>query len=271
MKTGGGVSQMSWHDEMDPHFAALWADFVADLAARQVLDDRVRLLVAIGQCVVIGETDEVATVVTQALSANVPVSEIHEVMLQACVYVGRPTVRRSLNVFADLLSGAGRMNELLEARLPRHGPNVGRSMDQESSAKLVADERFPRRDELITKYGWQGISTLLSTQPWDGAQMIERADAVDENYTRSWVKFIQAGLYSRRVLDDKTRTLCMMANCLALPSHAQTEKHMRNALILGCTPTEVLEVFLQSTQYIGMPRAHWGRDLIQRVMAEGRT
>ena len=37
---------MSWTDELDPHFARAWSEYVDGLAERRVLTDRARLLVA---------------------------------------------------------------------------------------------------------------------------------------------------------------------------------------------------------------------------------
>jgi hypothetical protein len=51
---------MSWTPELDPHYDRPWSEFERGLAARQVLDSRTRLLVLIGECVVFGETDDVA-------------------------------------------------------------------------------------------------------------------------------------------------------------------------------------------------------------------
>jgi alkylhydroperoxidase/carboxymuconolactone decarboxylase family protein YurZ len=262
---------MSWTNEMDPYFAELWSNFETGLANRSILDPRTRLLVSIGECVVIGETEQVAQLVIAALALDVPVAHIHEVMLQACVYAGRPIVNRSLEVFAELVASSGKLDELLRSRLPAQGPNAERDLDQERLTWLVSDQDFPRREEFMRKYGWQGVSAMLSTQPAHKAEGVQWMDTLDEGFTKLWVDFIYAGMYWRRVLDDKTRTLCMVGECLALQSQPQTENHMRNALILGCTPAEVLEVVFQTTQYVGMPRSLWGREILRKILGETPT
>src|SRR6266567_2384629 len=109
----GRLTKVSWTDELDPHFARAWSEYTGGLVVRQVLTERVRLLVAIGECTMIGEVDAVVNLARRALDAGVPVGEIHEVLLQACIYAGRPVVDRSLNAFADLISGAGLRDELM--------------------------------------------------------------------------------------------------------------------------------------------------------------
>jgi alkylhydroperoxidase/carboxymuconolactone decarboxylase family protein YurZ len=261
---------MSWTADLDPHYDRLWSEFERGLAARQVLDTRSRLLVLIGECVVLGETDDVVGLTEQALDAGVPAADIHEVMLQACTYAGRPVVRHSLNAFADVLAKHGRIEELRSHHLPASGPTTPRSREAEQAGWQVSAENRPRVDALMEKYGWRGISTGLRTQPTHHVQGVTFMDSLDEDYTRLWLNLIYAGMYSRGVLDDKTRTLCMIGECLALQSHAQTENHMRNALLLGATPQEVLEVVWQSSQLVGMPRSLWGREILQRILSEER-
>jgi 4-carboxymuconolactone decarboxylase len=259
---------MSWTDELDPYYARLWSTFETGLANRTVLDPRKRLLLAIGVNVVTGETDQVAILVTEALALAVPVAEIHEVLLQATVYAGKPIVNRSLAVFADIIASTGHMTELLRVRLPEDGPNANLDLEHERTTWLVAEQDFPRRDEFVAKYGWPAISAMLSTQPTHKASGVQDMDKLDDGWTRLWVDFIYAGMYLRRVLDDQTRTLCMVGECLALQSQPQAENHMRNALILGCTPAEVLEVVFQTSQYVGMPRALWGREILAKIQRE---
>src|SRR5712691_4808925 len=70
----GDFTTVSWTVEMDPHFARAWSDYTGGLAARQVLTERVRLLVAIGECTMIGEVDAVVNLARRALDAGVPVA-----------------------------------------------------------------------------------------------------------------------------------------------------------------------------------------------------
>jgi len=259
---------MSWKAELDPHYDRLWSEFERGLAARQVLDTRTRLLVLLGECVVLGETDEVVSFAEQALDAGVRAADLHEVMLQACTYAGRPIVKHSLNAFADLLARRGLTAEMIREQLPVSGPPATRSRETEQASLRIRDEDRPTVDALMEKYGWQGISTGLRTQPTHHLQGVTFMDELDEDYTRLWLDMIYAGMYSRGVLDDKTRTLCMIGECLALQSHPQAENHMRNALVLGATPAEILEVVWQSSQLVGMPRSLWGREILQRILAE---
>jgi len=258
---------VSWTDALDPHFARAWAEYTDGLAERRILPDRTRLLVAIGQCTSIGEPEAVIRLVERALQAGVAIAEIHEVLLHACIYAGRPVVDRTLDAFAGYVTRAGLHDELIRARLPLEGGNADRSLERER-ASWPAQHHYRRVDDMLDGYDWRGISTSILTQPKHAAALLETLDVLDPTYASLWLNFIYRDMYSRKVLDDRTRTMVMIGNCLALASRDQTENHMRNAMALGATPEEVLEVIFQSLQYLGTVRSQWAIPIFQKIMAE---
>ncbi len=258
---------MSWTDELDPPFARAWSEYVDGLAERRVLPERARLLVAIGQCTSIGEPEAALRLTERALGSGVSIAEIHEVLLQACIYAGRPVVDRTLEAFAEFVARAGLKDELMRARLPPQGGNAERSLERERQA-WPAQHHYRRVDEMLSRYDWRGISTSIMTQPKHASALLETLDVLDPTYASLWLNFIYRDMYSRKVLDDRTRTMVMIGNCLALGSRDQTENHMRNAMALGATPEEVQEVIFQSLQYLGTVRSQWAIPIFQKIMAE---
>ena len=75
-------------------------------------------------------------------------------------------------------------------------------------------------------------------------------------------------MYTRGILDDRTRLLCMVGMCTVIDEQVQNENHIRAALMLGASPREVLEVTLQSTIYCGMPRSLRAAAILERVLEE---
>ena len=69
-------------------------------------------------------------------------------------------------------------------------------------------------------------------------------------------------------MDDKTRLLCMVGNCMAIGESTQARSHMRGAMRLGATAREVLEVILQSGVNFGMPGMLRGLTIFVKIMAE---
>ena len=60
----------------------------------------------------------------------------------------------------------------------------------------------------------------------------------------------------------------MIGELFVMGEFIQAENHIRNALTHGATPREVLEVILQSTIYVGMPRFVRVVALLQRILEE---
>ena len=54
------------------------------------------------------------------------------------------------------------------------------------------------------------------------------------------MRYIYGGMYSRLIVDDKTRLLCMVGNCAAIGEAVQGKAHMKGAMRNGATPREVL-------------------------------
>ena len=260
---------MEWRDEMDPHYAKLWLDFsYGGMFTRGVLSDRVRLLVVIAQCVAMDEMEQLGIHIRSALLHGATPREVLEVLLQVTVYLGNFKVTRATRVFREIITELGRMDEITNTQLPLDGRNSERSLERERPTWRVSDDRFPRREELMRKYGWQGISAGLRLQPTHHAETVQRLDRIDQHFLKLWLDFIYAGMYVRGVLDDKTRMLCVVGVCVVLDEMIQGENHQRAALTFGATPREVLEVVLQSTIYAGMPRCLRAAGILERILEE---
>lgn len=245
---------VAWRDEMDQHYTRLMMNWTyGGMYARGVLSDRVRLLVVIGQCVAMGELEELPVHIRSALAQKASPREVLEVILQLTVYIGYQRINRAARIFRDIIKSLGRMDEITTTQLPLDGTDSQRTLESDRPTWGVSDEAFPRREELMKKYGWRGIGSGLRLQPTHHPVTVQLLDRVDQNFMKLWLDFVYAGMYTRDILDHKTRELIVIGELLVLGETAQIENHMRAALMHGATPREVLEVVLQSTIYIGMP------------------
>lgn len=259
----------AWRDEIDPHYTRLWFDFTyGGLLARKVLDERTRALVTIAQFTVLGEIDDLDGEIRGAVASGVDPRHIFEAIIQASVYCGNPRVNRAGRRFAAIAAELGLMDALKASQMPIEGPGATRRLEDERPKWGVADGDFPRREELMKKYGWQGISAGLRLQQKQHADAVDRLDRTDSGFLQLWLDFIYEGMYSRGVLDDRTRILCMVGDCVAMRETTQGEHHMKGALRNGATPREVLEVLLQSTQHVGMVGTLSFMRILMRILEE---
>lgn len=262
------LEHIEWCDELDPHFTKQWLDFAyGGMTGRGYLDERKRCLILVGQFLVMEDKEQFAWHIRNALD-HASAREVLEVILQATVYLGYPKIIAATRVFTQVLKKLGRMKEITATQWPPAGAKTSRSLEAERKTWGVPDEAFPRREELMQRYGWEGLSAGLRLQPSHHHKTVEQLERVDPHFLKLWLDWIYAGMYRRGVLDDATRILCVIGELMVMGEFIQAENHIRNALTHGASPREVMEVVLQSTVYVGMPRFVRAVALVERVLKE---
>lgn len=265
-------TRLAERDALDQHFTQAWLDFaIKGLASRPGLDTRTRLLVLIGQYVMAKSDDLVDDTVRAALAAKVPVREILEIILQCAVYGGHTTVDPAIRVFYRIAKELNLLEELRASQLPLDGTDSKRKYDDEFKTWHKDDIADPRFKPLLELHGWHSVGRGLSLRPQHHLNILEWLTKIDPQFAGMWVKFCYGSMYARFIVDDKTRLLCMIGDCLAVGEATQARGHMRGAMRNGAKATEVMEVILQTAANFGMPPMLHALEVFVGVMAsEGR-
>ncbi len=241
------------------------------MSRRPALDTRTRLLVLIGQYTMAKSHAALEDTVRAALLAGVKSREILEIILQCVVYGGHTTVEPAIEVFHRLAEELGLLEELRASQLPRDGNDRTRSYDEERLTWHPADVADPRSAGLMQRHGWLAVGRGLTMRPRHHLNVLAWLDAMDSEFTGLWVTFCYHGMYSRGIVDDKTRLLCMVGNCVAIGEATQGRAHMKGAMRIGATPREVMEVILQSAVNFGMPTMlHSLKIFVELITQDGR-
>ena len=264
--------RLAQRDSLDQHFTRLWLDFaIAGMGQRKVLDERTRYLVQIGQFTMSKSHAALEDAVRAALAAGVPPREALEIILQCVIYGGHTTVEPAIQVFHRIAEELGLLAELKATQLPLDGHDAGRSYEQERARWHPDDKADPRFADLIGRHGWLAVGRGLALRPRHHLNTLGWQDALDPDWADLWVKFVYQGMYSRGIVDDRTRLLCMVGNCAAVGEAVQGRAHMKGAMRAGARPREVLEVILQTAVNFGMPTMlHSLKIFVELVRAEGR-
>lgn len=240
--------------ELDPHFANVWLTYTGSLLARGQLDLRTRLLVLAGQYTMRGETGPLEDAIRAALDADLDLKEVLEVVFQCWVYGGQGRMLAGVGVFLEVVGAAGRLDEVKRRGLPENTTTKPeRKLEDERREWAEEDRVDPRLPGLLEHYDWRGLSTGFRLRPGLHFNTISALDAIDTEFAGLWQDALYRDVYDRGVLDDRTRLLCIVGDCLAVGETYQAPRHMRSALRLGATPAEVLEVIFQSCPIIGHP------------------
>lgn len=261
--------RLAQRDRIDQHFTKLWLDFqILGMSRRTVLDTRTHLLVQIGQFTMAKAHPALDDAIRAAVKADVPVREILEIILQCVIYGGQTTIDLAIEVFEKIAQELGLEGEVKESQLPLDGTASSRSLEDERPKWHPEDAADPRLQDMIDRHGWLGVSCGLMLRPRHHLMTLAWQDALDADWADLWEKFIYEGLYTRRIVDDKTRLLCMVGNCVAVGEALQSRAHMRGAMRAGASPREVMEVVLQSTVNFGMPGSLAALRAFYRIMKE---
>ena len=261
--------RLALRDSIDPHFTQLWLDYaITGLGRRNILDERTRFLILIGQFTMTRNADALAEVLRAALHAKVPPRETLEVILQSVVYGGNSVIDFALKIFVPIAREYGVLEALRAERPPLEQNDANRSMDDERKSWHPDDVADPRREKMMTAHDWRGVSTGIRLRPKHHLNMLSYLHDLDEEFADLWVNFTYRGIYGRGVLDDKTRVLCIVGNCFAVAEGIQIRSHMRGAMRAGATPREVLEVLFQSSAHFGMPTLMRSLAIFVKIMAD---
>ena len=109
----------------------------------------------------------------------------------------------------------------------------------------MANERYEKGEEIlngISGHAVERINDLLGDICPDMAKLV--------------IEFPYGDIYSRPGLDIKSRELITIASLTTLGyAKDQLKAHVDNALNVGCTKEEIIEVIMQMTIYAGFPAA----------------
>ena len=262
-------SRVAQRDSLDQHFTQLWLDFaISGIGCRPALDTRTRLLVLIGQYTVAKSHAALEDTVRAAVAARVATREILEILLQCVVYGGHTTVEPAIQVFYRVAGELGLREELRATQLPVDGNDRQRTYDEERKTWHPDDVADPRCADLIERHGWRAVGRGLTMRPRHHLNVLAWLDKMDPGFADLWVKFCYQGMYTRGIVDDKTRLLCMIGDCLAVGEGTQAQGHMRGAMRKGASPREVMEVIFQTCANFGMPPMLHALEKFVDIMAE---
>ena len=75
-------------------------------------------------------------------------------------------------------------------------------------------------------------------------------------------------VWSRPGLDNRSRSLAVIAMCAALNRPAELQVHVKGAIANGCTREEIREILLLVALYCGIPAANEAHRAAVEILAE---
>lgn len=100
------------------------------------------------------------------------------------------------------------------------------------------------------------------------ARALERLGRFDKTWAEMFRGYVLDGMYTREVLDQRSRELCAVAALTVLDRPGPLKDHIKGALRNGARVEEVIEVIVQCSVYGGFPVALGGLTHLEAVLAE---
>jgi len=273
MQSRGFGQRVAEYDSLDQHFTKSWIDFaITGVYQRPALDTRTRLLVLVGQYTMSRSDGALEDTVRAALAAKVPAREILETILHCMIYGGYTVADPAIKMFYRVAKELKLLDELKDTQLPLEGNDSKRKYQEESESWDPADVADPRFAYLKERHGWLAVGRGIALRPKHHLNALSWLDALDTHFAGLWVKFCYQCMYTRGIVDDKTRLLCMVGDCLAVHEETQARAHMRGSLRAGASMREVLEVIMMTSVNFGMPTMmHALESYIEVLTQDGRV
>ncbi len=102
----------------------------------------------------------------------------------------------------------------------------------------------------------KGLETLSKISGHAAQRVNDLLNDICPDMARFVIEFPYGDIYSRPGLDMKSRELITIASLTTLGyAKDQLKAHVDNALNVGCTKEEIIEVILQMAIYAGFPAA----------------
>jgi alkylhydroperoxidase/carboxymuconolactone decarboxylase family protein YurZ len=245
--------RLAVRDALDPAFTRTWLDYSAGLLQRDRLDVQTRACVLAAQFTMTRHAGRLRDLLEFAVGEQLDLRMILESVLQCFVYGGDVILDGALETFLAVVEEHGLLDSLRAGQLPPDGHDRDRDLVAEQATWDPADASDPRTADYLARYGPLAVSSALRQRPGWALDVIARYDGVDPEFTQLWLDAIYRRMYTRGVLDDKTRLLCMIGGLLAIGETTQSQHHMRSALRCGARPQEIMEIAFTGCLLFGHP------------------
>jgi 4-carboxymuconolactone decarboxylase len=233
--------------ELDREFADLCIRLIHEhMYPRQVLPQKTRELCAVAALTVL-DMPQLNPHIKAAIEAGATREEAAEAIFQMLIYCGVP---KTLNGVAQYRRAIAEM-----AKADPHGPAARkpRSATPLTDDWLTSDERAIRTGSRL--YGEAKTHSV-----------IDELEAADPAFNRMFKEVVYGGMYSRTVLDTKTRQLLAVAACTAMNALPQLEGHIKASRRVGLGIEEIREVIFQMVIYVGFPFVIQAFRLLQEIV-----
>ncbi len=191
------------------------------------LDMKTREMITVTSLAVQQTLPQLNAHINAALNVGVTPLELRETIYLCAPFIGFPKTLNALGV----------LNEVLASR------NI--STPLEKAGTVSENERFTKGSEIQTPLYGDEIARDMQGLP----------DGIGDDAARFLTEFLFGDIYTRGVLDTKTRELLAICILTTTGDTGVLKSHISGAMKAGNTPETIAAAIVQCLPYVGFPNA----------------
>ncbi len=174
-----------------------------------------------------------------ALNLGLTPQQVIEVFIHVSYYGGVPTAFNAMGIAKEVFESKGVDFEPLLVHDPSDSP----------------DDLYQRGVEIREKYMGAG----------SGAGRGEPVTQAERDFQRLTGEYYWGSVWTRPGLDLEARCVCTLSALTALGREGPLESHIRAGLNIGFSQERIMEVFIHTSYYAGLPFVRAAMDIANRV------
>lgn len=198
-----------------------------------------REMIVLSVLTVLQRENQLRRHVANAVVLGLTAQQVIEVMIHASFYGGVPTAFTSMGVAQEVFS---------ENNIPFTPQLV---YDPNETPDDLYQRGVARREELM------GSSS--------GVTALEPMTQAEREFTRLTTEYYWGSVWTRPGLDLRSRSICTLSALTVLGRQGPLRAHINGALNIGLTREEIIEVFIQTTFYGGLPFTRAAMDIANEI------
>ena len=198
-----------------------------------------REMIVLSVLTVLQRENQLRRHVESAVTLGLTAQQVIEIMIHASFYGGVPTAFTSMGVAQEVFKAEG----------ISFSPQL--VFDPSETPDDLYHRGVERREELM------GVP-IETSRPGPVTQ-------AEREFNRLTTEYYWGSVWTRPGLDLQSRSICTLAALTVLGQEGPLHSHINGALNIGLNQEEIIEVFIQTTFYGGLPFTRAAMDIANEI------
>ena len=245
-RIGGGTpaSSVPVTNEMAPDLHQIAAEALfGSIWTRTALAVEQREMCTLSVLTVLERVNQLRAHIGGSLNQGLTPEQIMELFVHLALYGGFPASFNAIELAKEVFDGRGIVFTAQRVHDPAGDPEALYQKGLEKRRELMGDPLPGSGDVSITN--------------------------AEREFNRLTTEYLWGSIWTRPVLDMQSRSLCTLSALVALGRERQLRSHIRGALRIGFTQEQIIEIFMHTTFYAGLPAARTAIDIANEVFRPG--